>query len=321
MPIQCIKFICTKRQGGYGDRLIGMTAVATIARILNTPFQFLWEPEFMNLCTHNEFTANDDSSTIEITSLGNVDNCPILETEDIFTKWDGAIVAFHAANLPFHKSLWKNPYLQEYLKHKSFDSETRQSFQDLFRLYIRFTDPFPTILYDCGIQIRVGDQYCMPHATAECLIPTDKFEIVAKRMKTYLQYQGIKGKVYVTCDTFHMYKHFTALNDSEYTFVFRDRSDDIHFDWYNSNNRYREVLEDHAVLMNCKSVVTGLRSNFGTTALYSSPYCHEVAFYTSSWKDACSVEYKVYDPRSVLILKEHKIHLTDDTPSTTIHVS
>jgi len=320
MPIKCIKFVSKKRQGGYGDRLIGMAAIATIARVLNVPFQFIWEPEFMSHCTPNMYTTEDDTSTVEII-LGNADSCSILETEDILTQWDGAIVAFHAANMPFHKSLWKNPFLQDHLKHKSFDSETRQSFQDLFRLYIQFTDPFPTIIYDCGIQIRVGDTYCMPHPGAECLIPTEQFKTVAKRMKTYLQYQGIHGRIYVTCDTFHMYKHFTALNDSEYTFVFRDRSDDIHFDWYNSTNRYREVLEDHCILMNCKSIVTGLRSNFGTTAAYSSPYCHEIAFYSSSWKDTCAVEYKIYDPTSVLILKEHKDHLTDGTPSTTIQVS
>jgi hypothetical protein len=320
MPIRCIKFVSKKRQGGYGDRLIGMVAVSTVARILNVPFQYIWESEFMNLCTTNEFTATNESADVKL-GLGNRPFSPELETQDLQTQWDGKTVTLEAVNLPIHKSLWKNPYLQDILKGRSFDTETLQSFQEIFSKYIQLKTPFTVSNYDCGLQIRVGDNYCMPHSMAECYIPTEQFTVLAQRMKSYLQQRGIKGSIYVTCDTFHVYKHFTALNDTDYTFVFRDRSDDIHFDWYNSTNRYREVLEDHYTLMNCKTIITGLRSNFGTCAAYSSPSCSEIVFYLSTWKEGCTVEYKAFDSKNVLILKEYKDHLTDGTQSSTVLVN
>ena len=310
MQSSCIQFTSSKHNGGYGDRLIGMASVATIANILGYTFRYTWEPDFMNHCEKTESTVLSNHD--EVLDLYNTHGSPILEQEDLLTRWSGKTVTIKA-NIPIHEGLWKNPHLKGLLKDRTYDTETIRSFQELFSKYIHFSNPFPVIQYDCGIQIRVGDTYCMPHRLAEQYIPNEAFPAFACSMKAYLQQRGIKGLIYLTSDTFHIYKHFIALNDSEYTFVFRDRSDDIHFDFYNSNNRYKEILEDHCSLMNCKTVITGLRSNFGTTAAYCSSICSEIVFYTSDWKE--TIQYKSYNSKDILILKEYKKHLTDDTPS------
>jgi hypothetical protein len=316
MNIGCIQFISTKHTGGYGDRLIGMASALTIANILGFRFCYSWESDFMNNCETTEHTVTQKETIILY--LINQHSSPVLEQGDLPRLWSGKTITIQA-NIPIHGGLWKNPYLKELLKGRSYDTETLQSFQQLFSTYIQFKNLVPAIQYKCGIQIRVGDTYCMPHSLAEQYIPNEQFSAFARSIKRYLQQRGIKGSMYVTSDTYHMYKYFTELNDSDYTFVFRDRTDDIHFDFYNSNNRYKEILDDHCSLMNCKTIITGLRSNFGTTAAYCSPVCTELVVYTSDWKQ--TIEYRSYDSKTVLILKEYKAHLTDETPSSRIQVA
>jgi hypothetical protein len=244
----------------------------------------------------------------------------ILEEENLPNIWSKKTVTIHA-NRPIHGLLWKNQHLNGILKDRNYDTETVRSFQELFSKYIQFSNPFPVIQYDCGLQIRVGDTYCHTVPKPVSYIPTGQFAVLAQRMKSYLQKRGIKGSIYVTCDTFHIYKHFTALNDSDYTFVFRDRSDDIHFDSRNSNNRYKEILEDHYSLMNCKTIITGLHSNFGTTATYCSPICSEIVFYSSTWENPCTIKYKAFNPKTTFVLKSYKTHYNDDKQCSTILVS
>ena len=69
--------------------------------------------------------------------------------------------------------------------------------------------------------------------------------------------------------------------------------------------------------MNCKKIITGLRSNFGTTAVYSSSYCDEIIFYLPKCDSSTLIEYKSYDTKNTVILKEYQNHLNDGTP--TIH--
>jgi len=313
-----IQYIGTKGCGGYGDRLIGMVSVLTIANMLGFDFKYTFEEDFMKNCLKSDKTTTKEAD-ISIWLI-NQDSSQILQEENLPTIWSKKTVTIHA-NITIHGLLWKNKHLNEILKNRDFDIETTRSFQELFSKYIQFSNPFPVIQYDCGLQIRVGDTYCHTLSNSVSYIPTEQFAVLAQRMKSYLQNRGIKGSIYVTCDTFHIYKHFTALNDSDYTFVFRDRSDDIHFDSHNSNNRYKEILEDHCSLMNCKRVITGLRSNFGTTATYCSPICSEIVFYSSTWEDPCTIEFKAFNPKTTLVLKTYKKHYNDATQCSTILVS
>ena len=72
--------------------------------------------------------------------------------------------------------------------------------------------------------------------------------------------------------------------------------DDIHFDFYNSNNRYKEIVADHVELQCCRRIVTGLRSNFGTTAAYCSSFCDEIILYDR--------DFRTFNTNQVLVLKE-----------------
>jgi hypothetical protein len=104
----------------------------------------------------------------------------------------------------------------------------------------------------------------MPHALAEQYIPDAAWPAFAASVKAYLDKRDIKGPVYLTSDTYKIYPHF--LDDSRFRVI--DRKDDIHFDFYNSRNRYKEIVDDHLDLQSCRRIITGLRSNFGTTAAY-----------------------------------------------------
>jgi hypothetical protein len=301
-----IVFVSKKHSGGYGDRLIGMASALTVARILNAKFFFNWEPEFMNLCEDTPSKLTDKPIADEVLSLVNQRDSEILRTADLHERWAGKTVVIEA-NIPCDIHLWKNPHLAGYLQMRPYEQESIRSFHEIFAQHMHLNHPlFLTVgerIFDCGIQIRCGDPYCMPHSMAEQYISEARFDELAIKLKQHLVTCCIKGKIYVTSDTHQMYKHFTALNDDNYTFVFRERKDDIHFDFWNANNRYAEVLVDHLMLMQCREVITGLRSNYGTTAAYCSPICVKVHLYDTDFN--C----RTFDSMRVLVLKEYQKNL------------
>jgi hypothetical protein len=263
----------------------------------------------MNLCQTTPGKCSSLPPIHETLALTNQHRSGILETENLLERWAGKTIVLEA-NIPLDHLLWKNPHLAGILVSKLYEQESIQSFRELFSKHIHLSHPlFSSVreqTFDCGIQIRCGDPYCMPHSLAEQYIPESKFAEFAQKLKHYLILKSIQGRIYVTCDTYHMYKHFVALNDESYTFVFRDRKDDIHFDFWNSNNRYAEVLVDHLMLMQCKEVITGLRSNFGTSGAYCSTLCKTIHFYTSDWSEPCKVNFLSFPTDSSLVLKEYK---------------
>lgn len=304
-----IIYVSKKHNGGYGDRLIGMASAITIARLLNAEFFFHWEPEFMELCQDTAAKCTTLPSIDETLNLVNQHHSSVLENENLREHWAGKTIAI-SANIPCDIHLWKNPYFKEFLAAKSYENESIQSFRSIFRDYIHLSHPLFSVTenqsFDCGIQIRCGDTYCMPHSLAEQYIPESKFQVFALKLKEYLKHCGIYGQIYITCDTYHMYKQFTDLNDESYTFHFRDRKDDIHFDFWNSKNRYAEVLVDHILLMRCKQVIACLRSNFGTTGAYCSSFCSTIHFYSSDWSEPVCIQMATFDTSSTLVLKEYK---------------
>lgn len=300
-----IIYLGKRGNGGYGDRLIGFASVATIARILGADFKWQMESDFLELCNSQTFVADSfcaDSSVM--LNLINQHTNYTLEKENLLELWKDKTVVIQA-NIPIHECLWRNSQLTSLIQ-VSADDEFRRSFQELFSKQISLSkNIIPAETFAAGIQIRCGDTYCMPHALAEQQIPENLFASFAKKLKQYLVQRQIFGKIQVTCDTYKIQPHFRALSDRKIEFCFLDRTQDIHFDFHNSNNRYREILADHGMLQQCKKVITGLRSNFGTTAAYCSPVCEEIVFYQSDWKPTCMIDFKSFDPRRTLVLKEN----------------
>jgi len=149
----------------------------------------------------------------------------------------------------------------------------------------------------------------MPHALAQQYIPESSFKEFARQIRDYIDKRGIEGNVYVTSDARIIYKYFEELSDERIQFCFWNRDEDIHFDFYNSRNKYAEIMRDHICLQSCKKILTGLRSNFGTTAAYSSQICNELILYESDWKEPLEIKLKEFDSSSVLVMKEYKVHL------------
>jgi hypothetical protein len=138
----------------------------------------------------------------------------------------------------------------------------------------------------------------MPHSLAVQYISEASWPSFASTIKGYLVRREIFGAIYLTSDTYKIYEHFLALNDDRIQFQVISRKDDIHFDFYNSENRYQEIVNDHNELQKCKRIITGLRSNFGTTAAYCSSICEELILYDH--------DFKSYNTSEKLVLKENQ---------------
>jgi hypothetical protein len=292
-----IVFFCEKHYGGYGDRLLGMASAITIARVLGATFSFSWEPEFMRFCKEQPALKADTHL-----NLINRSHSDILESQPIKELWKNSTVRI-SANIPVDRLLWKNPHLGSLAP---YEAEAIRSLQAVFPT-LGLAAPTDQV-YECGIQIRCGDTYCMPHSAAVQYIPEAAWPGFAASLKGYLESRSIKGKVYLTSDTYTIYRYFTELNDDSIEFVFTPRTDNIHFDFHNSRDRAKEIVEDHLRLQGCKRIITGLRSNFGTSAAYCSPVCEEMILYSSDWPSDACVQYTEYNTRTTLILKEYGSH-------------
>jgi len=123
----CIQFLSKKHNGGYGDRLIGMASVVTIARILEFDCTYRFEEDFMKHCISSEYSTHSITPTSTL-DLINQRSSSVLETENLPVLWAGKCIAIQS-NIPLHGLLWKNPFLQDLLKGRSYDTETLQSFQ------------------------------------------------------------------------------------------------------------------------------------------------------------------------------------------------
>jgi len=276
-------FFCDRHYGGYGDRLVGMATAITIARVLEAPLTFQWEPEFMALCRPQP----SEVATMHL-NLINERRSEILETQNLRDLWLNKTVRL-SANTPVDRLLWSNPHFSL----GDYQTEAIRSFREIMpQLGL---PPVPP-KYEFGVQIRCGDTYCMPHAAAEQYIPETEWPAFAERVKAYLIGRGAKGAIYLTSDTYTIYPVFKALNDGELQFVTIDRTTDIHFDFHNSTGKYKEIVADHLELQRCRRILTGLRSNFGTTAAYCSAHCEEIILYDR--------DFVAFKTRSQLVLKE-----------------
>lgn len=302
-------YVSKKNNGGYGDRLVGMASAATIARLLGMEFSTSWEPDFQKVCDSSQAFATIPADYIDINCY-NQKSHPVLESENILETWKEKTILFQA-NQPVDGLLWKNPHLQTLLQTLSYEEEARKSYKELFTRHIKLNDYLRAYTEDdefaYGIQIRCGDTYCMPHALAQQYIPEEQFDAFTRSIKDFLLQKGIKGRVYVTSDARCIYPFFQALSDTTIQFIYWNRAEDIHFDFYNSANKYVDILRDHVCLQSCKGILTSLRSNFGTTAAYCSPTCKELTLFTSSWASPLEVEFRSF-PTTQLILKEYPHH-------------
>jgi hypothetical protein len=256
------------------------------------------------LCEHGDHFFVKGSHVDIHLNIVNANYSAILAEQDIRSAWNGKVV-YIQMNKPLEILLWKNPYIPDAYR-RDYEHTSIQSYQHIFSQLIPIRHHLRDIeTYDCGVQIRCGDTFCMPHAAARQYIPTERFAEFAASVKRYLQERQIKGKIYITSDARVMYTHFKELCDDDYSFVFWDRSDDIHFDFGNSYNRYAEIVRDHMSLLSCRRIITSLRSNFGTSAAYCSPLCTEMMLYSVKEE----IGFHTVDPRQMYAIKEYDINV------------
>jgi hypothetical protein len=274
-----ITFWSRRNNGGYGDRVVGMSAACTIARRLHMKFQIIQDILPDDKCVHVNVINNTRSDLLEFANLREL--------------WKDTHVVVQA-NTPIDLCLWKNPFFPE-LKDVSYELEVIQSYKEISRT-APSSQPFV-----CGVQVRCGDTYCMPHSQAEEYISQSSFLEFSKSIHDYIFSNSIRGKIFLTSDTHKIYPYFDALSNADIEYVYTKKQDDIHYDFYNSDNRRDEIVYEHEMLQQCQHIITGLRSNFGITAAYCSPVCQRVTLYP---------RFKTFDTNVDFVSKEfpHKAY-------------
>lgn len=265
-----ITFYSKRNNGGYGDRIVGMSAACTVARCLGMKFQVVTDDVEG---THHYFV--------------NQKRPQLLEIADLRTLWKDKHIVFEA-NTPIDLCLWSNPFFPE-LKDVSYERESIHSYKEVSQFL--FPSFVPTQRFACGVQVRCGDTYCMPHQLAEEYISKENFQQCTESIHECILRKGIRGKIFVTSDTYTIYPWFDALSTPDIQYVYTPRKDDIHYDFYNADSRRDEIVLEHQQLQQCDHIITGLRSNFGITAAYCSRVCQRITLYPTFTTFDTSVDF------------------------------
>ena len=124
-------FWSKKYNGGYGDRLVGMSSGITIARILGKSFASNWEDDYKILCDASDsLIVNIPGNCFQL-NLYNQKRNSFLENDNILAAFSGKNILFQA-NQPVDQLLWNNPFLKEILAGRSYETESIISYQEIF---------------------------------------------------------------------------------------------------------------------------------------------------------------------------------------------
>lgn len=154
-----------KRKGGLGDRLRGMIATKSLARVLGLKFSMIWEENMLDKLfeypSYNDLDIKKDD--IGVYSMLNSPELPILlskeKPENIFTNKINKVLN----NRPSWKFVLKNPHLNNVSTDNNIDLE------EFSQLYTHILVPKPKMLSTVskiikgqkniiGIQLRTGDK-------------------------------------------------------------------------------------------------------------------------------------------------------------------
>lgn len=276
-----IVFYSKRGNGGYGDRIVGISAVWCLSKILNKTFRIVWDEDLSLI--FSDYEKYIPSNFEGFTRINWIDSrcknaekffeetsfCELLQTNYLIE-----------CNQPVHTFFWtkKGKELFPGLTLRfNFNELYHSSFQVIYSQILKLL-PLPKSInleIDVSIQMRCGD--CYSSGNNHCYILEEKFNTYAKNCKDALNshpfFTNKKEKsIFISSDCHKVYPIFVECfsplpSEEKISTFFLEKERDTHFDMsIDEKEEFAQLIYEHYLLSRGKIMVTSFSSNFGITA-------------------------------------------------------
>ena len=265
--------------GGYGDRIVGLISLKTIADCLGKEFKILWTKE--NIKEYFDYSKYDYelcniSDEMKIHELQSVDNQTLFKNM-LMTSDD-----------PFNDGIYKiklNQEISQYL-YKNPKYSDKNHFDDIINIYKSlYTDiliPTPFLLNQInsiinnnsniiGIQIRAGDCYMKTNVNEpHCVIqnPEQSIEDILYKIKKHIELNFNNYKIFITSDYSDIYNISKKVFD-ECNILWFDQEIQ-HMDRYPVGDFSKIFIDNYILSQKTEQLYISDYSNYGRVAALSS---------------------------------------------------
>ena len=265
--------------GGYGDRIVGLISLKTIADCLGKKFKILWSKE--NIKEYFDYTKYDYelcniSDEMKIHDIQSIDNQTLFK--DMLMNSDD----------PFNDGVYKiklNQEISQYL-YKNPKYSDKNHFADILNIYKSlYTDiliPTPFLLNQInsiinnntniiGIQIRAGDCYMKTNANeSHCVIrnPQKEIQAIITNIKAHIELEHSDYSIFITSDYSDIYNISSALFDKTRIIWFDEEIQ--HMDRHPIGDFSKVFVDNYILSQKTKQLYISDYSNYGRIAALSS---------------------------------------------------
>ena len=265
--------------GGYGDRIVGLISLKTIAHCLDKEFKILWTKE--NIKTYFDYSKYDYelcniSDEMKIHNIQSIDNQKLFKNM-LMTSHDS-----------FNDGIYKiklNQEISQYL-YKNSKYSDKNHFMDILNIYKSlYTDiliPTPFLLNQIndiinnntniiGIQIRAGDCYMKTNVNEQhCVIqnPQQQIQSILIKIKCNIELKFDKYKIFITSDYSDIYNICKKVFD-ECNILWFDQEIQ-HIDRHPIGDFSKVFIDNYILSQKTEQLYISDYSNYGRVAALSS---------------------------------------------------
>ncbi len=264
--------------GGYGDRIVGLVSLKTIADCLGKEFKILWTKE--NIKEYFDYTKYDyelcDLPAENIHELQSIDN------QQLFKEM------LMNSDRPFNDGVYKiklNQEISQYL-YKNPKYSNKNYFDDILNIYRSlYRDiliPTPALVIKInsivgdnsniiGIQIRAGDCYMKTNANEpHCVIqnPQQEIHAILTNIKAHIELEHSDYSIFITSDYGDIYNISSTIFDKSRLIWFDQEIQ--HMDRFPVGDFSKIFIDNFILSQRTKQLYISDYSNYGRIAALSS---------------------------------------------------
>jgi hypothetical protein len=265
--------------GGYGDRIVGLISLKTIADCLGKEFKILWTKE--NIKEYFDYSKYD-YDLCNIPPHINIYNIQSIDNQQLFKNM------LVTSNSLFNDGIYKiklNQEISQYL-YKNPKYSHKNYFNDIIKIYQSlYTDiliPTPFLLNQInsivgnntnivGIQIRAGDCYMKTNVNEpHCIIqnPQEDIKNFLTNIKKHIEIDYSDYSIFITSDYGNIYNITSLVFDKVKLICLNQEIQ--HMDRHPTGNFSKIFIDNFILSQKTKQLYISDYSNYGRIAALSS---------------------------------------------------
>jgi hypothetical protein len=263
-------FLAKRGNGGYGDRMVGMTTAMTFSRLFDLKLRIIWWEDYMKEVFEDAEVMNDVKNEIKGVHIHWIDLSPLQSAKRTIYSWKPDTYRGKTMILECNQAYDRFCFDVEWMRQKlgcSFLENVKRNMAQFYSTVLipKFREERR---FDIGVQIRVSDaQYGLARDNKNFLILKENMGVLFDKIMSYIK--DIEGTtIYITGDNEEYVKILekrirSELKEKEVYVNYIGQN--FHSDKVMNGLGMKHCIESHQLLSNCKSHIIG-HSNYGIMA-------------------------------------------------------